>query len=450
MFWIQKESFLLEKFPKYLENWERLHDDTQVLKNMNKKNKELIKIPEVRDALGASLDSVKYVKMRNLISKALAAATANEHGDDHMYEDAKKILEKAVKNGSLSKNNVGTWLERIMKSNAAPKQKIAFVYGKGSTSLEHLIARWEEVKHRYDVVEHRRRKDGTPRGFHFVTTNKFLNWHFSKRLSYVVEAENCFSDIAKERPILLEIRRELDSKDWGSAERLLKKAKSATLTEEDTRKLNSMENYLKEHRPKTDKTKKKKKNPKQAEKENEQIISLLPASLQPLYLNAIRAGKFRCLAALMYNRVWCHERGHVLTSSKENKLQKRATDDTRMRLQQRKDGKKQLANTDVNAFKEPSIRSYAYTGISAPQILHVGASGHGALLAKMNEEDTYLFRYWTTLIPTEVDYATHAYIVKHLHPLLKSNLHAIAAGNAPVPQSKSTKAASGQEQAIAA
>jgi len=434
--WWEKEKFIYEKFPHLVANWEELAKDMKTLNDEVSRNRMLADIPEVRKVLGEKNSIKKYKSFRNAVSKALGAIEADKRLQQDLFQKAKNILEGAARRKVLSSKKVGVWLHRIFKS-SAPNDKIsAFINESGSSSLSGMIDRWSSVRGRYDKIENDRTKHGTPRGFHFVTTEKFLEWHYTKRRAYVEEAEKRFIDVAKEKPIFLAIRRELDSQDWESAAVLIHQAESESLSEADSTKLSSMKRYLREHQSensvegKTEQPQTK----EEAEAELQQLLSQLPPVLQPLYKKSINAGKFYCLSALMYNRVWCHEKGHVLDGHKEVILRESSEDDTKRVLEHGDD--RRLRNAAVSSYHEPSIRGYACTGINAPQVLHVGYGGQDALVTKMASEDNERFRYWTTLIPEGVDYGTHSYIVKKLNRQIKKCLRNIDSSSTPTIQKK--------------
>ena len=234
------------------------------------------------------------------------------------------------------------------------------------------------------------------------------------------EANQRFADFEKEKPIFLDIRRELDMEDWDSAQALIEKAEEMDLNSDDQNKLKSLRWYLREHRKeevgiKTDKDGKEEESP---EEELGRLLNLVPDSLRSLYRKSIQAGKWNCLKALMYNRVWCHEKGKVLDESREEELEDRATEVTKNRLNHGDQGEHTLC--DVDQFHNPSIRGYANTGINKSQILFAGPSGYDSVLAKMKQEDCWRFRYWTTFIPKGISFGTHAYVVKKLNHQISS------------------------------
>jgi len=428
--WWEKEEFLQKKFPRFLKNWETMTKDIQKVKEAAKKDSSLAAIPEVALILSKKSSLKNYREWRNAVHEALGAIEAHRYQRTRLYGEAKKILQKAASDQVLAGSKIGTWLQRIFETNASTEKIVEFIRGSGPKSLEGLISRWAQVRERFDKVEGMRQKQGTPRGFHFVTTDKFLRWHYSKRLAYVDEAEKRFTDIAKEHPLILDIRRELDCEDWASAAALIRTAELEIFNPKDREKLRSMKNYLHENQKSGEQTQDSASDAYASPQEElDAMLLSLPPALQPLYRKAFEAGKGECLFSLMYNRVWCREKGQALDDRKEAQLREHATEETKYRLEHG-DTKGHIAS-DVNSYQEPSIRSYTYTGVNKSQTLFANAQGHGALVAKMEKEDSYLFRYWTTLIPEGVDYSTHAYIVKNLHHRMKKCLRSAKSASAP-------------------
>jgi len=419
--WWQKEVFIEEKLPVYLGKRRALHENTERMEKL------LVQMPAARELAAvkkARKNTFKNLEEKmNTINEALAAIEAQRTGRTGLFVQAKQALEKAAHDEVLSKNKVGKWLQKIMESSAAPEKIAAFISGKGVSSLPELVRNWTSVRRRFDKIECNRRKKGTPRSFYFVSTEKFLDWHYAKRLAYVEEAERRFVDISKETPILINIRHELDYQDWDAAEILIAQAEGMGLSSEDLEKVRSMRKYLKENKPKSAKPTRETP-PNVAYAQLQEALASLPLPLAELCRKAIKAGKFDCLSALMYNRVWCHVHHH-LDENKEVRLRERAAEDTKRQLQSGTRKKERMLNRDVDAFKKPSIASYTYTNLNKPQILHTSMAGHDALIARMREEDSHRFRYWSTLVPEDVPYELQAYAVNHTNRIIKRCLRAL-------------------------
>ncbi|MDD5026540.1 MAG: hypothetical protein PHH13_04175 [Candidatus Peribacteraceae bacterium] len=436
-FWWEKEKFLSERFPRYMRNWESLYGDQQKLNTLITEVSDAKNLPAVkRLTVGAFSKTKKFEEWRSAVHEALAAVEAHRRNRTVLLEEARKKLEAAAHNEVLSKYKVGTWLKRIVSSTVDSGKLLAFVCGDGGNSLSGLIQRWAEVRHRFDNIEKKRSIEGTPRGFHFVTTDQFLEWHFARRQAYVEEAERRFTNIDKENPQLLAIRRELDCQDWDEAAHLIAQVQVTDLSEEDLAKFRSMKRYLKESRP-TSSSPTQELDPDAANGELNTAINAIPIiSLRNLYWKAIRAGKARCLIALMYNRCWCY-RNFYLNPLREEQLRLNAKEETAQRIEYGHG--KEFENNDVNSYQKPAIRSYTETRANSAQVLHVSEEGHSALVARMQEEDCERFRYWSTLIPTNVEYGTHAYIVDSLHPRIKRCLRTLEqAGIPPTEQYQAT------------
>ncbi len=428
MHWWQKQSFLLDVFPRYLKNWEQLSAD---MKTIEKRQRELgayeKDIPELATIKGAQFGDMHYTFRRSTADRALAALAAMGQGRSQLYKLAEGKLSQAASRGVLSPWKVGTWLRRIFEGRTTLKEINAFLTGAGSSHLDRLVKNWAEARRRFDAIEGQRKK-GTPPTFHFVSLKVFLDWDYHQRLTYLDQAQSSFRDISKEHPRLLDIRRELAAKDWDSAKDLIEKAKRGQLTEEQRAQLRSMEEYLKQHgkekigmREKPDPATE----VSQALQEMRQALAQLPISLQHLYLKAIGSGYgvLHTLCSLMYNRIWCREHGH-LDDDREARLKQSTTKETQHVV--RKGHGKGFENNDVTSYRQPAIRTY-HDGEWSPQILHVSPGGHGALIeALKSEQSNHAFKYWTTMLPEGVSYDVHKHIHEDINPTLKRGMRTLA------------------------
>lgn len=427
--WWKKNTFLTEKFPGYVSNWKKLDEDMTKVKNLTKSlNIAEDSLPELKVLKNKEFSLAHFTFRRSKVDEALAALAATEKGRGSQYQLAKKLLEEAVKKGAMAPSKVGTWLRRIFESSADPRNIQEFLTGKGNMTLSTLVWRWQQATHQFRKIEDRRKKEGTPVSFNFVNENKFLEMHYESRLAYIREANARFVNIQKENPLLLDIRRELDMKDWESARELISEAKASNLLPKDRQKLWSMETYLKTQEAEDGKEKENEKRQKpDPEEELQRALAEVPTALRPLVEGAMKRGSgvMRCLGALLYNRVWCHRHGY-LTGHKEQVLRDETTEKTKDIVQH--GHTKGFENNDVSSYHAPAIRDYGSGGIWSAQILHTNTSGYGPLLDNMeSQKDNYAFKYWTTLIPEGVTYETQLYMVESLMPRLRSCLRTMEA-----------------------
>lgn len=436
--WFKKKQYLTGKFfaKNYAKTWKEVYEGKEKVKKLQK---ELGINPNAYEELATitseSFDQKKYPEKKGDIDRALGFLAALKTKRKSQYDQASRELKEAAGRDEISESSVGTWLRRIFESKASPEKIQQFLTGKEKTSLRSLRKNWAEVSQKFNDIETQRKKEGTPTNFHFVSKEFFLEWHYVKRLTYVEEAKRRFIEIAEENPRLLEVRRELDNEDWDSAEYLIKELKQESLEPEDTKKLLSMEYFLRAHRPIEENEEGKQEEESDemagtaANEEIRQLLQFIPLSLQPLYIDAMKMGYgvFNCLTALMYNRVWCHQ-NHVMTEHKEQVLRESAAEETMMHL--REGHTKGFENNDAS-FKKPAIRPYR--GEWSPQVLHVGSEGHGTLLSTMQDEQgNQAFEYWTTMIPRGVPYGMHEYIVKNVHHKLKRSMRTLKATGTPL------------------
>jgi len=412
----QREAFVHNKLPTYVENWRKVaHQRQDLLKNATCKQLTAADVPDIATFHDEeAFLNLHYRERVGLCAMVRAAMAAGGSRMEKHYNKAKSMLQNAANDGVIAKDKVGTWLERIFESKADPALIEAFVEGKGKLPLTSLINRWRSAAEQFDVLSKKANKRAGP-SFTFITKKKFLNMHYESRLAYLQEAECRLKDreIASVPSLLLDIRRELDARDWDSAEHLIAQAKGSDLSPDDARKVRSMENYLrtqrKEHGTESGSSE------KDPQAELDALIGDLPGVVQPLFAQAAKRGErtMRCLKALWFNRDWCRQHGH-LDDQREELLRQRSRKDTEQVVKQGH-GKEYENNT--LEYGQPAVRQYR--GAWAPQILHFNPGGEGPLLNVMEKEaSNHAFKYWSTLLPRGVDFATHSYILYSVFPKL--------------------------------
>ena len=415
----KKEQFLTQKFPEYYRNWEKLQEDTdKVQKICNERGINPKDIPEVAVVDAHGFRDMHFGFRRGAVDKALAVLAAYRTNRKDLYDQAKKMLNQAVADDALSKAKIGTWLRRIFESNADPKKIEEFVMGKGKSPLPDLIIKWRIVSDEFDKLEARVKKEGKPPSFSFISKKKFLDMHFDSRIAYLAEAEYRMKDtqLAAIHPLILDIRREIDSKDWNSAQYLIRRAHSLDLSPSDLQRVASLEEYLQRQ-----KSEHGGKNPVESvdpKIELEMLLAQVPAMVQPLFRSAIARGESvtRCLKSLWYNRVWCRQHGY-LDDQKEEILRQRSEGDTQKVL---KEGHGKGYENMNTRHGRAVVRKYQQ-GEWAPQLLHYTNDMHESLTEDITTgKDNYAFKYWTTLIPKGVDYETHAYVLRDVFPRIMS------------------------------
>ncbi len=415
----KKEQFLTETFPGWYRNWEKLGDDTGKLDKLCKeKDIKPEDVPEVRVVYAQGFNNMHFAFRRGAVDKALAVLAANRTNRKKLYNKAKHMLNQAVANDALSKAKIGTWLRRIFESKADPQKIEEFINGNGNSSLPVLIWHWRKASMEFDKLEARVKKEGKPPSFTFISKKKFLDMHYESRMSYLQEAEYRMKDtqLASMHPLILDIRREIDAKDWASAEYLIRQAYTKDLPPADMQKLLSLEQYLKTQKSEHGaKSHTENVDPKI---EMEMLLSQVPTIVQPLFRSAMERGESvtRALKSLWYNRVWCRQHGH-LDDQKEELLRQRSEADTQKVL---KEGQGRGYANIATRHGRPVVRKYQ-RGEWSPQVLHYTKDMHESLTEDITMgKDNYAFKYWTTLVPKGVDYETHSYVLRDLFPKIMS------------------------------
>jgi hypothetical protein len=292
-------------------------------------------------------------------------------------------------------------------------------------NLSTLIANWAEASAHFEKIEDKRKKAGTPPGFHFVSMSVFLNWRYEQRTSYLQEAEYRFTDIDKEPGLFLRIRHELGAKDWEAAEELIARARKGENQwgKENEDKLQSMERFLREHRSKesTEKKSEVKPDPKALRAEMNSLMRQLPPRLRSTYVKSLNRGyqAFWAMTTLMYNRVWCHTH-NMLDPEKEKNLEQTAKEKTRERLEHghQKVGweANDIRGSDTNT--RGAVRDQA--GVRGAQTIFTNETSDETLVDEIDEQkNDRNFWYWTSMIPEGVPYEQHQHVVMNINPQMK-------------------------------
>ncbi len=428
----QRSEFVHDTLPTYIENWQRVAKlRAELMKNAAYNNLTAADVPDLAKFQDEdTFLNLHYSERAGLCAMVRAALSTGGSPMKQYYDKARGMLQKAAYDGVIANGKVGTWLERIFESKADPALIQKFVTGKGSLPLSTLIGRWKIAADKFDTLQKQIDKGNQPHSFTFIAKKKFLDMHYESRLAYLREAEYRMRDrqISKVPPLLLDIRRELDSRDWDSAAYLIKQAQASDLSGDDRKKLSSMEFFLrtqrKEHGAKEGK------DHGDPEIELQSLIKELPTVVQPLFSGAAKRGEstIRCLKSLWYNREWCRQHGH-LNDNKEELLRQRSRQDTEHVV---KEGHGKGYENNTLEYGKPAVREYR--GEWAPQILHFNPGGEGPLLHVMErEQGNHAFKYWSTLIPRGVDFSTHSYVLHSLLPRIMQCVRRIEAGKKSAP-----------------
>ena len=416
----------VKSFLSFMKNWEAVAEKAKQLREHKEiKKLTLTDVPQFSTFMNhKQFLNLSFKNREALVKTVDAALTAKEKEMPQLYEKAKVMLNSAVQRQALSSSKVGGWLERIFKSSANAKQIEQFLNNSGSNPLQKLIQNWSEASKHFHKLEAKRKSLGTPPGFHFVTMNVFLDWKYDKRTSYLEEAEHRFADINKEPSLFLKIRHELGAKDWEAAEELLMEAEKEEWGTENQKKLQSMKTFLRQHRSDKGKDKNKEKqnpSPDQVLAEMESLMAELPWQLQRTYIKALNKGyqAFWALTTLMYNRVWCHQH-NFLDKGKEKVIEKKAKDETQDHIDR---GHKKFgfeANYLRDRFSDQREAVRNQSGVKGAQILYTDHKSDSALVDEIDEQkNDRNFWYWTSMIPEDVEYTKHLYVVQRLNPRMK-------------------------------
>lgn len=407
------------------------------------KRKEIMKTKEFKDvnenmvpdlAAFVSEDSfldLHYLDKENLTLTVDAAATAAKKMPA-LYSKAKGILDRAIDTGAMSKRKVGKWMQSLFKTNRTPNEIQAILEGE----LKDYIGSWTKLRYQYDRIERLMDKHGVPQGFNRLSQQKFLDLDYFQRESYVEEAErnlNISLNGPSDKPIdqlKMEIRQNLQTKDWEEAGRLIGQARSIA-EGEDVLELNSMENYLKQFRKGESTQSAPLESVTKTLEGMREALTEAPASVQMLYMDALNRGAttMSALSTQMYNLVWCHDHGY-LNEDKEERLYQQSFDETEDIVE---NGHRQygLENINLNAVddnkKGEAMRPYRTTW--APTLYHMSCSDGSARARYLNEllGKNVARDYWSTLKIRDISYEKQAYLVKNVNWKLKSGIRKLQA-----------------------
>jgi hypothetical protein len=377
---------------------------------------------------------LKYPERRWRLDNALALlktfdkkdSKEMKKGKEELTAKAKNEIGKAIYAKAVNEAKAMRWLEeRVLVK--PPKELEKYI----EVDLRAYVANCIRTRVAYDLVESKMGKN-TPQGFNRVTPAKFLTLTLNQRKSYVEQAKQRLNLAEAPSPremenIKLGIRHALDTKEWQEAEELLGQARTLCEqgkgVERDRFELDSMERYLKEFRTKEQKDQQPMKNARETLEQMRMAYDQIPTPLKPLYLSAMNdPDTLGAIAACTYNRIWCREHGY-LTDDREKKLEQQATSETQTLAREGKHRKKGLDNVKLGVVTDkqhdPAVRRYD-EGEWAPTIIHMPPNTHQHFLSVLEtRKNNHAFRYWTTLIPTDVPYEQQESLVKNVNWVLK-------------------------------
>ena len=425
-----RKHWFHEHFIGLFENWKHAAQKREkILQNPKMSELTSLDVPRIITFQTLSLFLTLHWRERAaLIAEVETALRAKELHQQRFYNDCALIL-RGWANGPnrfLHSNKVGLWLERIFAGTFSESQRRSFVQGK-------LIAysnNWKRLRCQFDIVDMAFHGKGIPQGFFSPSLDEFLEWHVNQRETYISEAKirlrSPESEPTKLRYLKQDIRHDLDSRDWGGAELLIRRACQEFPQDMDVK---SMERFLSAHRMfNINKEEQPDDSPEQALKWMRTEVSQIDDSVKGLYIKALKEGSdvFRALTIIMFNRVWIHRNGRYLNSTIEAEQQRSSQykEETRkhMRHGHTDDIERNILSGDT--AKEAAIND----NCSSTQILYMNQGGEDAVLSRIREQRSNQsdgargFLYQTSLIPAELSYVRHEQIVDHLNPSLKQGL----------------------------
>ncbi|MDD5740169.1 MAG: hypothetical protein PHO20_05385 [Candidatus Peribacteraceae bacterium] len=424
-----KEYFVLHQLPSYLAAWERVAKKR--VKLLNDPRFKFLTKADVSDLetfqRGKDFLDLHFEKREDLNAHIEAALVAKERNVEHLLSKAKSMLEAAADAGAINHDKVGRLLlGRLRKFPNMTELKDYIEH-----QMPEYIKTWMKLRTEYDWVENEM-KGKVPQGFNRLTPQKFLLLSYPQRRSYVEQAKQRLKLTEAPSPremenIKLGIRHALDTKEWDEAEDLLRQARTLFAQgkgiERDRFELDSMERNLKEFRTKEHEEQQPMKNARETLEQMRMAYDQIPTPLQPLYLSSMNdPDKLGAIAACTFNRVWCREHGY-LTDDREKELERQATTETQNLAREGRHRKKGLDNVKLGVVTDtqhdPAVRRYD-EGEWAPTIIHMPPNSHQHFNTILEtRKNNHAFRYWTTLIPTDVTYEQQLHLVRNVNWVLK-------------------------------
>lgn len=412
-----REKWVQNEMKPTIERWKKVAEDRKVLT----KKPEFAEILKENPAFTvlqneeAFLD-LHYDKRVSLLAEAHATILAMNTSRKQLSTQAKSKLADAASKGILYENKIGTWMERIFKSNAPRHLIEKFVTGTGPKTLSELMQNWTTVRVRYDkVVTQMKERDPdiAARGLTLKSPTEFLKMHYAERVQYVDNLESRLhssENIESEKPVMLELRHAIDVKDWDMANELLIKAQTdPTLDVQDRSRLISMEKQIKKEGSKdkggaslekiTEAKTRIDRTMQLMQQTHPQMVTLVTKLLTGL--NANRS--IHQLRWTTYNNIWCRTNGPPYLD--DDLARKGASEDheqmTKFRAEQGLDvGRHDSLNYETSDYKyfrkqedwekSKSKATYMHTNMASDGVMH-------AVEEFYQREHPPKRMYWTTM-----------------------------------------------------
>jgi hypothetical protein len=423
----QKEYWVEYQLPHYMAAWEKNANERKALLA----NPALKQLPKNADVLllqneSAFLD-LHFDKRVDLLAKVRAAITVDKRDKGsgvykQLHAKASGLLYAAVAEGIMSSSKVGTWQERIFKSNAKPEVIMTFLNG-GGTSLQALMQKWREVRHQYDDICRKGAPLKNPAvGMYMIPPERFLRMHYAQRKAWVNEADQRIRDatnIESEVPTFIRIRHALDVKDWDDAQHHIDRierrnaASKVKLSPENWDRLQSMKRYLTQMR--NDKKKEKDKDGKPKDKAEvakgvcaritEVVNTGIPTSMQATVLKLLRSPfpnrGIHQLRWIVYNNKWCRDHHFLDYERSKAGASKESSELTNERTRKGIDtGRRQdhVLNSQNSGQEHMRTNDYAKRRATLTHVdIGAGSDGTSTLATWLEKPQHPRDLYWRTL-----------------------------------------------------
>jgi|GEM_PF-1098163 len=410
-----REKFVMQEFPNYVKNWEKIHKEYTDLKSQSitatLTKKDITKIDNFQSP--EKFIKLGYKEKVNLVKEVQNAVKAKTEGKEKIFQEIKEIVHAAAQAQYVSEHSTGSLVSRMMQSNRTPKE------------VEGFAKNWAKVRFRYDEVERKINDTKIPQGFNRLSKSTFLGKKYKEREKYVKDAEERL-DI-ESRPLENtpfanakgKVRHALDNKNWAEAEIFLHNAWPLASSEKDQLELKSMERYLHAFKnTESNDDEKDTQSVSDAVQEISSSLSQLPAPMRAIYEEALKynAGCVWTLGVTAANVQWCLVRGYLPRDL--DSVRDTARVETKSRIETRQGHSGGVENTMVDDFDRPAINEEP----TGAQNFCVSSSKASLIAETANANQNNInYWYWTNLIVKGVSAGEYENVANNLrHKLTRS------------------------------
>ena len=144
--WAETKSFLIQFKKGYMENWKKLSEKRKTIEGKKKELKVTAKeVPELKLLEKSGFDELHFFEKMRIASEALVALNMYKETSEHkkkLYEQAKKMMNGAIKSRFIRQDRAMKWIEDLFSSKLPAEKIEQNINGK----LTNYIGEWTKVK----------------------------------------------------------------------------------------------------------------------------------------------------------------------------------------------------------------------------------------------------------------------------------------------------------------